>query len=69
MRRRAAVLVLIGIAAPVRALAHPGRPPEPHDLWTAWAWEPWIVTALLLSAWMYARGVERIWRRSGVGRT
>ncbi|HEX9937422.1 MAG TPA: cytochrome c oxidase assembly protein [Longimicrobium sp.] len=68
MRRRAVVLALLGAVLPVRALAHPGRPVEPHDLWTAWAWEPWIVAGLLLSAWMYSRGVERVWRRSGVGR-
>ena len=68
MRRRALVLALVGLAVPVPALAHPGRPPEPHDLWTAWAWEPWIIAALFVSAWMYSRGTERVWRRSGVGR-
>jgi putative membrane protein len=50
------------------AHAHAGRPPEPHDLWTAWSADPAVVAALALSAWLYARGVRRLWRRAGTGR-
>lgn len=69
MRRRALFPALLPIVlAPGAALAHGGRPMEPHDLWTAWSLEPAIVVALFLSAWLYSRGIERIWRRSGAGR-
>lgn len=56
------------VLAPAWLAAHDGRPPAPHDLARAWALEPAVVAGLLLSAWLYARGVERMWRRSGVGR-
>lgn len=48
--------------------AHPGLPPQPHDLLTAWAWEPLALLGLLLGAWLYGRGVRRLWRRAGPGR-
>ncbi|HEX2189626.1 MAG TPA: cytochrome c oxidase assembly protein, partial [Longimicrobiaceae bacterium] len=54
--------------APARAWAHPGQALEPHDLASAWTWDPWIVLPLLASGWLYARGAERLWRRSGPGR-
>src|SRR5690606_19935971 len=37
-------------------LAHAGRPPEPHDLWTAWNLDPLVLGALVLAAWAYRRG-------------
>jgi putative membrane protein len=58
---------LVLALAPAPLLAHAGRPMQPHDLWRAWSLEPGIVAALLASGWMYARGVERVWRRAGVG--
>jgi putative membrane protein len=44
--------------------AHEGRPPEPHDLWMAWSFEPFVVIALALSAWLYQRGARRMVNRS-----
>jgi putative membrane protein len=35
---------------------HVGRAPEPHDLWTAWSWEPLVLLALATGAGLYARG-------------
>jgi putative membrane protein len=69
MRPRAlAALLALATLAPADAFAHPGRPVAPHDAWTAWSTDPGIWTLLLASAWLYARGVERMWRRSGAGR-
>jgi putative membrane protein len=72
MRRRGLALVLAAgvsmLATSSSAFAHDGRPVEPHDLWAAWSVEPWVVLPLFLSAWLYSRGVERMWRRSGLGR-
>lgn len=50
------------------AWAHPGRPPEPHDLWSAWSAEPGVLFAIGVAALLYARGVGRLWRRAGPGR-
>ena len=37
-------------------LAHPGQPPAPHDLWTAWDLDPVLLGGCLLAAWAYRRG-------------
>jgi len=60
-------LVVTLLLLPATALAHDGRPVEPHDLWRAWSWEPWVVLGLALSAWLYARGALAI-RRGARGR-
>ena len=49
-------------------MMHAGRAIEPHDLWTAWPADPLVWLGLFASGWLYARGVERVWRRAGVGR-
>jgi putative membrane protein len=46
---------------------HDGQPLAPHDLWAAWSWEPLIVASLLVSAWLYFRGVRELWRAAGTG--
>src|SRR5206468_9305960 len=37
------------------------------ELWQTWGLEPGIVVPLVASAWLYARGVARLWRH-GIGR-
>jgi putative membrane protein len=37
-------------------LAHPGQPPAPHDLWSAWNLQPVLLAGLLLAGWAYRRG-------------
>ena len=56
------------VLAPSPLDAHAGRPPEPHDLWTAWSLEPLVLLALAAGIWLYARGVRSLWRRAGAGR-
>jgi putative membrane protein len=50
-------LLLLG-CAPLAAWAHPGRAPEPHDLWTAWTLAPAVLGGCVVAAWAYARGVR-----------
>jgi putative membrane protein len=50
------------------AFPHDGQPLAPHDLWTAWSWEPLVVASLMLSAWLYFRGLRALWRSAGRGR-
>jgi putative membrane protein len=50
------------------ASAHAGEPPAPHDLWTAWNWEPAILFGLALIGIFYARGARSLWQRAGAGR-
>src|SRR4051794_25159548 len=42
-------------------------PRDWHELGRAWALEPGVVIPLLLSAWLYGRGLARLWREAGVG--
>lgn len=60
-----AALVLGVALAPAAALAHgpPATPDTPP--WRAWNWDPLTLGPLLLVAWLYARGVTRLWRRAG----
>jgi len=67
--RRALALALAAcVLVPARLLAHAGAPPAPHDLWQSWGLEPTVIVPLFATAWLYTRGVERVWRRAGRGR-
>lgn len=55
MRSLRALLLLLPMAA-VTLQAHTGEPLEPHDLWTAWEFDPATVILLLLTAVLYGRG-------------
>lgn len=57
MRMRLAGLAVAGSAA---AYAHTGEALEPHDLWTAWSFDPGIVIPLILSAGLFAVGARRM---------
>jgi putative membrane protein len=57
-----AASVLTGIA-----LAHPRAVFLPHDLWSAWSFEPGVVLSLALTGWLYLRGVRALWRNAGRG--
>jgi cytochrome c oxidase assembly factor CtaG len=51
----------------VSLVLHDGQPLAPHDLWNAWSWEPFVVAPLVLSAWLYSRGVQVLWSAAGTG--
>lgn len=53
-------------------LAHGGSHDDPRpqtfgDLWSTWALEPYVWAGLILSAWLYAQGLRRMWREPGAG--
>ncbi len=48
-------------------LAHAGRPPEPHDVWTAWNLDPVLLIGGAVVVALYARGRSR--RPAPRGRT
>jgi putative membrane protein len=55
MRSRIAALILL--SQPV-LMAHAGEPLKPHDLWSAWEFEPGVVLPLLITAILYSRGAR-----------
>jgi putative membrane protein len=67
MRRKAsgagaAALMVFG---PRTALAHEGARLLPHDLWTAWTFEPVVVALLLISAAAFGIGAIKMRARAG----
>ncbi|HEX8141008.1 MAG TPA: cytochrome c oxidase assembly protein [Pyrinomonadaceae bacterium] len=50
-----------------RLAFHEGRPHTFHDLWFTWGRDPLVILSLALTAWLYFRGVRRVWRESGRG--
>jgi putative membrane protein len=48
-------LFLLASVAPL-ACAHEGEALKPHDIWSAWTFDPGIVIPLFLTAVLYARG-------------
>jgi len=55
-----AVALLLAAAVPARAYAHDGLPFAPHDLWSAWNTDLWLILALVLPALAFARGQARL---------
>jgi putative membrane protein len=51
-----------------RGLIHPGGPLEPHDLWSVWNVDPWLLIPLAVTAIIYLWGTRKLWRRAGLGR-
>jgi len=58
--RTARTALLFGFATAL-LFAHAGEPLEPHDLWSAWRFDPGVVTPLLASVFLFVRGssIER----------
>jgi putative membrane protein len=61
--RPAIVSAVFLVALPATAAADTGRPIQPHDLWSAWTFEPLVVVGLLLAGALYAIGLRRLWAR------
>jgi len=57
-------VLLLSLSAQ-RASANDGQPPAPHDLWSAWNLDPFIVSSLLLGGWIYAAGMWELQQRTG----
>src|SRR3954471_10449851 len=70
-RRSYAVLFVIWLSR-CSAFAHSGsiNSPsiEPGDFWSMWPFEPIVLACLLLSAWLYARGLYGWWQGGRIGR-
>jgi putative membrane protein len=59
-----AVVVLSALGAS-SVYAHDGQPLAPHDLWSAWSFEPVVVMCLAVSAALYFLGARNLWRSAG----
>jgi putative membrane protein len=55
MKRTCWLLLLLARSS----LAHPGERVQPHDLWSAWSFEPGVVAPLAVCAFLYYSGIYR----------
>jgi putative membrane protein len=67
-RMRRAALVAFALARARPALAHPRRPPAPHDLAAAWGQAPLAILGVVALGAAYAWGAHRLHARAGAGR-
>jgi cytochrome c oxidase assembly factor CtaG len=58
---RPVIAVILLLVTTQTVLAHEGEPPAPHDLWTSWNWDPFILASLLFVAWVYAADPRSQW--------
>ena len=40
----------------------------PNHLWQAWNWDVPVFFVMMVSLWLYNRGLTKLWRRVGFGR-
>lgn len=57
---------IAGLIAATSAHAHADLPPGPHDIWTTWTLDPWVVVPLSIFVTVYFGGAVRLWSRSRV---
>jgi PQQ-dependent catabolism-associated beta-propeller protein len=65
------ILILLASAVCATAntvFAHEGKPHQPRDLLFTWGLDPLVIASLLISAWLYFRGLRRMWHEAGRGR-
>lgn len=70
--RRFFALLTLGVALVVPsqlAFAHPGQPPQPHDIWQAWNLTPSLTLPLIATSGLYAIGLSTLRHRYGLSRS
>ena len=72
MKKSLPFLLILSLAQ-TATFAHGGdaseKPHNVHELLRSWEFDPLVVFGLALSAWIYVRGLRRLWRATRIGRT
>ena len=66
MRVALGLLLWASVIYPVAA--HGSDAVGPGEWWRGWSSDPFVLVPLLLTVWLYARGVKALWLRAGIGR-
>lgn len=61
------LVVVLVLSAPATVFAHEGKPHHPRDLLFTWGLDPIVIASLVLSGWLYFRGLRLMWREAGAG--
>jgi putative membrane protein len=62
------VTAALVLASGAVTFGHADELVTPQTLWHSWSFEPAVVSALVLTSALYARGVARLWAHAGRGR-
>ena len=62
-----AILVASGGAAFGHGTAEAAKPHNYSELWRSWEYDPLVVIGLVVSAFLYTRGLSRLWGATRVG--
>jgi putative membrane protein len=63
------VFTLLLVLLPgIPVLAHAGKPLAPHDAWSAWNWNPLILSGIALVGYLYTKGLIDLWQSASPGR-
>jgi putative membrane protein len=68
LNRSRVVLLVTWTLFSSTVFAHEGKPHNARDLLFTWGFDPVVIASLVLSGWLYVRGVRRMWREAGSGR-
>lgn len=69
MGLRFTIAAAAGVVTPAAAMAHqPLAEAAHHGLWRQWDFSAIVVLPIALGAWLYGRGLRRVWGRAGAGR-
>src|SRR4051812_1513567 len=59
--------IFIWLCNTLFCFAHGTKPHSWQELSRSWAWDPGVLIPLVLSTWLYTRGVRRFWRGGKIG--
>jgi putative membrane protein len=62
------LLVIILLSVAVSAFGHEEAPQSFHELIRDWEFDPLVILGLILSGYLYLRGVRRLWKIVGPGK-
>lgn len=68
LRFRTALIATLLALTPLLALAHTRPRPNPDNVWAAWYVDPVVAISMLITSWLYLRGVRNLWNTAGHGK-
>lgn len=67
-RFRTGLIAILIAMAPTIAMAHTRPRPNPDNVWAAWYVDPVVAVSMLITSWLYLRGVRNLWSTAGDGK-
>lgn len=68
LRFRTGFIAIMLALMPTLVLAHTRPRPNPDNVWAAWYIDPVVAISMLVTSWLYLRGVRNLWSTAGFGK-